>query len=299
MKREIFLITLILTFFSSLYAQSSVSSSISGLKASLKSTGSEQASIELTWEIPTKNNITSFKIYRDNKQITKESLPGLKPLIELKGRYTRYTDTVTDTQKTYYYCITTTTFEGENFDIIIPMVNSTVVGIKPRQSTNPLDEIPGIEGKVETVENERILTPLPYLNEMENANTDKIEVSKESLETAKKFSSKASKSKAKKIQILKEEKSKASGDQYLLNKIVNGNFKQAKWDKALAEFNDFLKINRPEAIVNRANFYMGQIYYYKGDSKQAIFCFMNSQKECPIESRQWIDEVLNSLSLEK
>ena len=61
---------------------------------------------------------------------------------------------------------------------------------------------------------------------------------------------------------------------------------------------NFLKINRTEDTVSRANFYLGQIYYYQGKSKNSLNSFMTSLNDYPIESRQWIDEVLEQFEID-
>lgn len=301
MKKKFLSFTLSVFIFAFLglpiFAQSNVSSSISGLKVTLKNASPTQAIIELTWEIPSKNNIVAFNIYRSNEQITKDTIKKLKPIIVLKGRYTRYTDTVTDISASYFYCVTTKISTGEEFDIIIPMVNSTVIPLVIAPVTANEKTLPKEETRVETPENERALIPLPYLNELEDANASKKEVSSRDLTVAKKLANHSDVKKTKDFQILPADITPDTGEQYLLSTIVNGSFKNAEWNKALAEIDDFIKINRSEETLNRAYFYLGQIYYYKGDSKNAIFSFMKSQNDYPIESHQWIDEVLNSLEL--
>ncbi|MDD7417299.1 MAG: hypothetical protein SPI86_01385 [Treponemataceae bacterium] len=298
MKKKLFIFTIFLMFQTVVFAQSSVSSSISSLKAKIKSKTATQATIELTWEIPSKNNIIAFNIYRNNEQITKENIKELEPIIILTGRYTRYNDIVTDLEKSYYYCVTTKNVKGEEFDIIIPMVNSTVIAVTPLVKENNNDKIAKKEGHVETAENERELVPLPYLNELEDANLEKKHINASDLKTAQKFSYTKKADNAKPIQILPADAKPETGDQYLLSTIVNTHLKISELDIALEQLNDFLKINRTEDTYCRAYFYLGQIYYYKGDSKNAIFAFMKSQKECPIESHQWIDEVLDTLKMD-
>ena len=74
MKRFIFIATILLTFTLSCFGQSSVSSVISNLKATINNISDDSATIKLTWEIPNKNDITEFIVYRDTKQIAKENL---------------------------------------------------------------------------------------------------------------------------------------------------------------------------------------------------------------------------------
>ena len=298
MKRFIFMICILLTFTFSSFAQSSVSSVISDLKATINNISDNTATIKLTWKIPNKNDITEFIIYRNTKQIAKENLSLLKPLEVLTGKYTTYFDTVSDLSSEYYYAVLTKTRNGEFFDIIIPTVNSTVNPITPKPKKTVLSENINKPGKIETRENERELIPLPFLNENDQSYAEKIEIPKKNIEIARKLTKKTTKSKSKPLQILPQDKTPDSGDQYLLSTIVNSSFAKAQWDQAESELLNFLKINRTEKTVSRANFYLGQIYYYQGKSKNSLNSFMASLNDYPIESRQWIDEVLEQFEID-
>ncbi len=298
MKRFICITTILLTFTLSCFAQSSVSSVISNLRASITNITDETITIKLTWKIPNKNDITDFLIYRDTKQIAKENLSLLKPIEVLTGKYTTYFDTITELSEEYYYAVLTKNRNGDFFDIIIPTVNSTVNPIIAKPKKTILSENINKPGKIETRENERELIPLPFLNENEQSYVEKIKIPKKNIETAKKFSATTKKSKSKPLQILPQDKTPDSGDQYLLSSIVNSFFVQAQWEKAESELLNFLKINRTEETISRANFYLGQIYYYQGKSKNSLNAFMASLNNYPIESRQWIDEVLEQFEIE-
>ncbi len=299
MKRFILNTVFFITFTLSCFAQSSVSSIVSNLKASIKNMTENSATINISWKIPKKNDITEFIIYRDSKQIAKETLSLLKPIEVLTGKYTSYFDTVTNLSEEYYYAVLTKTRSGEFFDIIIPTVNSTVNPIIPIPKKSILTEKTNKPGKIETRENERELIPLPYLNETDNSYTEKITIPKKNIEIAKKLSAKTSEKKSKPLQILPQDKTPDSGDQYLLSSIVNTSFAKADWSTAEKELLNFLKINRTEETTSRANFYLGQIYYYQGKSKNALNSFMTSLNNYPVESRQWIDEVLEEFEIDQ
>lgn len=298
MKRFIFNTLLFLIFTFSCFTQSSVSSVISNLRATINNTSEDFATISLKWKNPQKNDITEFIIYRDNKQILKENLSLLKPIEILTGKYTSYFDTVTNLSDEYYYAVLTKTRNGEFFDIIIPTVNATVNPAIPKPKKTVFSENINKPGRIETRENERELIPLPYLNEEDNSYVEKKAIPKKNIEIAKKLSAKKTEKKSKPLQILPQDKKPESGDQYLLSTIVNTSFIKADWNTAESEFLKFLKINRTEETVSRANFYLGQIYYYQGKSKNALNSFMTSLNNYPIESRQWIDEVLEEFEIE-
>lgn len=299
MKRFIFNTVFFITFTLACFAQSSVSSVVSNLKSSLKDITENSATISLSWKIPKKNDITEFIIYRDSKQIAKENLSLLKPIEILTGKFTTYFDTVTNLSEEYYYAVLTKTRNGEFFDIIIPTVNSTVTPVIPVPKKTVFTEHINKPGKFETRENERELIPLPFLNETDNTYAEKINIPKKNIEIAKKLSAKTTAKKSKPLQILEQDKTPDTGDQYLLSSIVNSSFVNADWVKAEKELLNFLKINRTEETTSRANFYLGQIYYYQGKSKNALNAFMTSLNNYPIESRQWIDEVLEVFEIDK
>lgn len=299
MKRFIFNTVFFITFTLTCFAQSSTSSVVSNLKASIKSMTEDSATISLTWKIPKKNDITEFIIYRYSTQISKENLSLLKPIEILTGKYTSYFDTVTNLSQEYYYAVLTKTRNGEFFDIIIPTVNSTVNPVIPTPKKTVFSENINKPGKIETRENERELIPLPYLNETDNTYIEKIFIPKKNIEIAKNLSSKQNEKITKPLQILPQDKTPDSGDQYLLSTIANTSFINAEWENAEKELLTFLKINRADETINRANFYLGQIYFYRGESIKALNAFMTSLNSYPIESRQWIDKVLEELEVNK
>lgn len=298
MKRFIFNTVFFTIFTISCFAQSSASSVISNLKVTIKSISNDNATISLNWKIPKKNDITEFIIYRNTKQLTKEQLSQLTPIETLKGKYTSYFDTVKNLSEEYYYAVLTKNRNGEIFDIIIPTVNSTVIPVIPVPKKSVFTEHINKPGKIETRENERELIPLPFLNEHDTSYAEKITIPQKNIEVAKKLSSKTNKSKTKPLQILPQDKIPDTGDQYLLSVIVNSSFINAEWETAKKDLLEFLKINRTSETINRANFYLGQIYFYQGNSKNALNSFMSSLNSYPIESRQWIDEVLEKLEIE-
>lgn len=298
MKRFIFNTVFFTIFTISCFAQSSASSVISNLKVTIKSISNDNATISLNWKIPKKNDITEFIIYRNTKQLTKEQLSQLTPIETLKGKYTSYFDTVKNLSEEYYYAVLTKNRNGEIFDIIIPTVNSTVIPVIPVPKKSVFTEHINKPGKIETRENERELIPLPFLNEHDTSYAEKITIPQKNIEVAKKLSSKTNKSKTKPLQILPQDKIPDTGDQYLLSVIVNTSFINAEWETAKKDLLEFLKINRTSETINRANFYLGQIYFYQGNSKNALNSFMSSLNSYPIESRQWIDEVLEKLEIE-
>src|SRR5574344_1869269 len=120
MKR-FFLSVLLFTLFTLfLTAQSTVSSSVSSIKTKIGTQNSDSSTIIVNWEIPRKNDIVAYIVYRDTKQIVKNSISTLKPIITLTGKYSTYTDTVTDLSKEYYYTVLAKTRDDIVFDVIIP-----------------------------------------------------------------------------------------------------------------------------------------------------------------------------------
>lgn len=296
MKR-FFLSVLLFTLFTLfLTAQSTVSSSVSSIKTKIGTQNSDSATIIINWEIPRKNDIVAYLVYRDTKQIVKNSISTLKPIITLTGKYSTYTDTVTDLSKEYYYTVLAKTRDDIVFDVIIPTVNTTVnpivfVSNKKKETIEPLANIN------EKRENERELIPLPFLNSEKKSTPSTVKFTDESLAISKNLSQKQKKTKTFNIELLKEDETPTSGDQYLLSTIANDSFIQQKWDIAEKEIQEFLKINRSKETISRAYFYLGQIYHYKGNNKKAIESFMYAQDDYPVQARKWLEIALTDYQI--
>jgi hypothetical protein len=82
------------------------------------------------------------------------------------------------------------------------------------------------------------------------------------------------------------------GEEYLLRTIAQGPFLQRNWEEAGGSLTEFLSLPRSASVENRARFYLGQTYYYRGSYRKALFEFLLIRDEFPAESNEWVQAVL-------
>ncbi|MCL1929221.1 MAG: hypothetical protein FWG07_10585 [Treponema sp.] len=87
-----------------------------------------------------------------------------------------------------------------------------------------------------------------------------------------------------------------SGEEYQLRSIVQGYFSLKEWDKAAQEFRRFLDLPRTITNKAKAQFYLGQIYYFQGKPREALFQFLVAQEQYPNKCNSWIQAVLGDFT---
>jgi TolA-binding protein len=88
----------------------------------------------------------------------------------------------------------------------------------------------------------------------------------------------------------------AAGEDYQLRSIVQGYFSLHEWDRAEEELKRFLALPRKGQNQAKARFYLGQIYYFRGNSREALFEFLEAREKYPVEANPWIQAVLDSFT---
>jgi hypothetical protein len=91
------------------------------------------------------------------------------------------------------------------------------------------------------------------------------------------------------------ERASTEGENSLLGRIVQGPFSSRKWEEAGEELRRFLSLPRPAAVESRSRFYLGQVYYFTGKPREALFEFLFARNMYPGETNPWIDAVLTRL----
>ncbi|MDR1144094.1 MAG: hypothetical protein LBK77_07765 [Spirochaetaceae bacterium] len=86
------------------------------------------------------------------------------------------------------------------------------------------------------------------------------------------------------------------GEEYQLHTIVRGYFSIRDWDKSEEELGQFLALPRKTPVRARAHFYLGQVYYFQGKSREALFAFLTAQESYPSETAPWIRAVLGGFA---
>ncbi|MBN1412920.1 MAG: hypothetical protein JW969_18915 [Spirochaetales bacterium] len=91
------------------------------------------------------------------------------------------------------------------------------------------------------------------------------------------------------FQILEVDKSdNPEGDAYILQIIIEKNLYDAKLTAAEGMLKDFLRIRHKPEISERANFYLGQVYYMQGKYKEAFLTFNLCTGHYYIETQSWL-----------
>lgn len=294
MKRFIIFVLTIFLFSNFIFSQNS-GKNCTDISASILSNDSNgKASIQIKWNPPNTNQIKSLLLYKDSTQILRKSLNNLVPLATLPANTSEYIDSGKHNENLFYALITVFN-DGTTYDVIIPSVNATI---------SPVKILPPIKEKYEAPKknppekaDQRRLMPLPYLN----FKTDKEEVlplSDEAIMIASQYRKFNNKKKNQPLYVFPEDTNKkASGENYLLAKIVNNSFIANDWDTAEAELKEFLKVNRSEEITRRANFYLGQVLYYQGYYRESLEAFIIAEDIFPAKTRQWVQAVLEKMPL--
>ena len=87
-----------------------------------------------------------------------------------------------------------------------------------------------------------------------------------------------------------------TGEDALLRSIVQGYFSLKEWNIAAEEFRRFLDLPRDGHNRARARFYLGQVYYFQGKPREALFEFLSAQELYPDDSNSWIQAVLGDFA---
>jgi TolA-binding protein len=68
-----------------------------------------------------------------------------------------------------------------------------------------------------------------------------------------------------------------------------------EWEKTREELLRYLSLPRSETSEARARFYLGQVYYYTQDIREALFEFLMIQSQYPEEANEWIQATLEQM----
>jgi hypothetical protein len=88
----------------------------------------------------------------------------------------------------------------------------------------------------------------------------------------------------------------SGGENSRLSQIVQGPFSGRRWEEAGEELRRFLSLPRSAAVESRSRFYLGQVYYFTGKPREALFEFLFARNMYPNETNPWIDAVLTRLA---
>lgn len=83
------------------------------------------------------------------------------------------------------------------------------------------------------------------------------------------------------------------GDEYILFETLREGLVQRKYRESARLLIDFLSVNRDADTTNRAEFYLGESFYFCGEYKNAVQCFLSVQEIFPALTKKWIDSSLD------
>lgn len=311
LKKIAFFLTTFL-FAESIFSQSRpVANKISAMAGAEKS-------IEIKWTFPERTvpKIAGAKIYRATKPISSyKEIEPLSPIASVTG--SQYIDTVSKGGE-YFYAVIAITENGD-YKAIIPGLNATMTGVRPMiPAREERPESAGTELKdnpdsTSTAQSNSALkfsdskqeqsapplrkTPLPFPGTILGLENTKQEFSEEAKQSVANLANGSSKKKAEpfKTPYFFEDDMFApdGGDGYILFETLREGLVQRKYRESTELLIDFLSVNRNADVTNRAEFYLGESFYFCGEYDKAVQCFLAVQDIFPALAKKWIDSSLS------
>ena len=260
--------------------------------------------IFLTWTPPRNPEpaVTSLAVFRTEEPAAFFSDPAsLVPIVKLAKDSASFTDNVPD-YKDYYYAVIALTEKGR-YDIVIPSVNATVNGVRPRlpRKNAAKDTSASVQEKLYP-EGAVRETPLPYIDLIESVNENKRTAMGRSARAQARLLAGSAETMHKMLSpyVFEEDLiSPDGGDDYLLFDVLKTTFIKRKYADAETELLRLLATNRSEAVTSRARFYLGESYYFRGNYADAVNAFLYAADAYPSLAKKWIDSSLDFMQLPK
>ena len=267
--------------------------------------------ILVSWQLPSlaaDQDVThlSLFLYRSQQQKAgSSSLAGMEPLAILPFNTTSYTDTPGTEELFYYTVIIAPLAEADIPEeapqhLVIPDKNTTVIGVQllphPLLTQELAQEV--VQEKPNAATGMRN-TPLPYLkmslqstdipiNPERNSGyihgaTDKGTVKPPNLPAPYIFR--------------QEQEAENVGEDFILQEIIQNQFKNEQYELAEQALRDFLSINHSKDATDRGTFYLGETLLYQGKYQQSLSCFLRVQDRFPDLTARWIQAALDGYQL--
>ena len=267
--------------------------------------------ILVSWQLPAVSaeldvSHLSLFLYRSQQQKAgSSSLVGMEPLAILPFNTTSYTDTPGTEELFYYTVIIAPLAEADIPEeapqhLVIPDKNTTVIGVQllphPLLTQELAQEV--VQEKPNAATGMRN-TPLPYLkmslqstdipiNPERNPGyihgaTDKGTVKPPNLPAPYIFR--------------QEQEAENVGEDFILQEIIQNQFKNEQYELAEQALRDFLSINHSKDATDRGTFYLGETLLYQGKYQQSLSCFLRVQDRFPDLTARWIQAALDGYQL--
>ncbi len=279
---------------------------------SIEALSGKEKSVTITWEFPAKCDppISGVQIFRGKKPfVSFEQIKGLEPIAKLESGKKSCTDTLA-APGDYFYAALAETPKGL-YKIIIPGVNATTKGAKPMIPEPSETALTKVENKDTNLpdpqkevfyEGQRVRSaPLPNPGTLLGFSEKKTEMSAKAKKAARELGGKkiVSPKEFKSPYFFEEDMfSPDGGDEYTLFEALRAGLAPKKYPESVDILKDYLSVRRSQECGDRAQFYLGESYYFCKDYKSAIGCFIKVQDAFPELSKQWIDSSLDLLTLD-
>ena len=176
-------------------------------------------------------------------------------------------------------------------------IKSGTAEFLPDKNTNRIPvEIPSVYAKIQRTPLPTLRPmPLPWLNPDQQAEIPALQFSTDTekiIASLVRYTSTKSAIKLSPYVFKSDIDSSSGGEEYTLKNILEINFREGSWDKAIESLNGFLSIRRSEDTIARTRFYLGEAYYFSGDYRNALLSFLMSEDAYYEQSREWIQYVL-------
>ena len=267
--------------------------------------------ILVSWQLPSlaaDQDVThlSLFLYRSQQQKAgSSSLAGMEPLAILPFNTTSYTDTPGTEELFYYTVIIAPLAEADIPEeapqhLVIPDKNTTVIGVQllphPLLTQELAQEV--VQEKPNAATGMRN-TPLPYLK-MSLQSTD-IPINPERNPgyihgATDKGTVKPPELPAPYI-FRQEQEAENVGEDFILQEIIQNQFKNEQYELAEQALRDFLSINHSKDATDRGTFYLGETLLYQGKYQQSLSCFLRVQDRFPDLTARWIQAALDGYQL--
>lgn len=285
---------------------------------SLSAQAGQDKTIELSWELPAKSQpkILGAQIFRRPRPYAEtQDLDGDIPIAEVDASKRNYTDVLT-ANGSYFYAVVAVTEKGP-YKIIIPGMNATSYGVRPKVAAAKQEEpsakedntLPKMDQEKLTESQKELLyadqkmrkAPLPYPGTLLGFDNGKAKMSAEAQKSAAELGGKRYRPAVpiKSPYFFEEDMfSPDGGDDYTLFETLRAGLAPKKYAQSVELLKDYLSVHREKAAGERAQFYLGESHYFCKDYKSAIRCFLSVQDAFPELSKQWIDSSLDLLVIE-
>lgn len=284
----------------------------------LKVDSTKSKCIGIEWEFPKKTEpeVVGIKIYRAKRPYTNsEDIENDLPIAELKASQNFYEDVLNE-NSSFFYAVIAQTKNGL-YKIIIPGINASAKGVRPKVpaakeqepviqeddfiSTIDPSKLSESQKELYYADNNMRKAPLPNPGALLGFDKPKTKMSGKAIKSAKELGSK----KERKPFSIKSPYffevdmfSPDGGDEYTLFETLRAGLAPKKYEESVKLLKDFLSVHRNKETSERAQFYLGQSYYFCKDYKNAIRCFLDVQDAYPELSKQWIDSSLDLLEID-